>query len=104
MLTEHIIHIPLFTNDRKGLTSYHLRFKQTLCALFGGYTVTQCEGGWVDPNSSTLYEEEMLRFVTAFDDNDEKLEQAFLDLANEAKRECEQEAIYIVLNGEVRFI
>jgi len=91
--TEFIIHLVKQDNNGIDLSATNERFLRTIAQAFGGFTVTEARGGWVNPDGK-LFDEPMLRVTIASENTPEqsgKLKQIALNYKSDAN----QEAVYI---------
>lgn len=107
-MQENVIHLMKTDNQGNDIAELNDRFIRNVCRVFGGATVTEGKGLWYS-DTGIKFEDNILRVVTAFDpsassDGLVNNRQHFEHLANLYKEEAKQEAVYIVIAGEVSFI
>ena len=88
-MREARIILPTIGNDGSDLTDCHAALQSTLCATFGGFTVTQGQGGWRD--GSTVYMDSVAVYDVASDATEEnraKLESLALFYGHMASQHC----------------
>lgn len=95
-------------NQGNDLSELNERYIQKICRLFGGATIAEGKGLWYS-DTGVKFEDNILRVVTAFDpsascDNLDNNRQHFENLAYQYMKEANQESVYIVLGGYVKFI
>lgn len=103
MINEFAIHLVNRDNQGKDLSGLNNLTLQTIARAFGGFTVTEARGGWIN-NEGKLYDEPVLRVLIACEntpENSGKLKQIALNY----KAEAGQEAVYIkAFDGAVLFV
>ena len=101
MMKEAKIILPIANNSGESIDVLHNRLKKALCRLFGGYTATASNGGWMSPDG-TLYEEPGVVYTVAMDSaGNGRLRVIAQALALLASQEC----IYVqYTSGQVVFI
>lgn len=90
------ITIPTEDNEGQPLTFVHLALKRELATSFGGYTSFETGGGWIDPETKKLVEEDGTTYQVAF-----PLERMgeIVSLAHQAGRMAKQKAVFYVIDG-----
>lgn len=86
--------------DLDGAEAVHQLFRRSVALHFGGYTVTQGVGGWVDPRGALVEEPVAIYDIAVADHKD--VTQDDIDIVNfamGAARELKQEAVYVRLFG-----
>lgn len=101
-IVENVMHIPLNDNDGKSLRSLIEAFERVVLGAYGGFTSHNASGAWMSPEGK-VYAEPMLRYVVAFDVEDKKLADFWLDIARLSAKVMRQECIYVTLDGAVHF-
>lgn len=100
------INLPLLSNEGKSLVGVHETLQRDLCTLFGGYTVTEGQGAWMDKGK--LYAEPVAVYQVAIPFKDWTEQEASRNkvrmLADRAGKAAEQIAMFVVIDGEVEFI
>jgi len=77
---------------------------KTMCKHFGGVTVTETIGAWLDSND-TLVQEKGYRFESLTDEIDEtKLQKLGLTIAEIARTTFRQEAVVLEVNDKHMFV
>lgn len=103
MKTEFVIHLMVSDNNHHDLTNLNNKTLVSIAKAFGGFTVTEGRGGWVNEEGK-LFDEAILRVTIAADntpENSGKLKQIALNY----KQEANQEAVYIrAMDGAVLFV
>ena len=93
--------LPKTDNDGNSLVWQHEQYQKAFCAIYGGYTSYEVQGGWMN-DEGKLYRDESIAYHIAMDDMGTIKLRA---LAQAAAHELKQECIFIVLpNGNVEFI
>jgi Protein of unknown function (DUF3574) len=102
-MKEAFIHLVKNDNQGRDLTDLNQSYLTLIAQTFGGFTVTEARGGWINPDGK-LYDEPVLRVSIAMADTketNEKLKQ----IATAYKALANQEAVYTVdTKGDVYFI
>lgn len=100
---EFAIHLVQFDNQGQSLESLNNKTLMIVAKTFGGFTVTEGRGGWVN-ESGRLFDEPILRVTIACEntpENSGKLKQ----IAINYKEAASQEAVYIRgYNNQVTFV
>lgn len=101
-IIENVMHIPLDDNEGNSLRDCIKGFERAVLGAYGGFTVSEVSGAWMSPEGK-VYVEPMLRYIVAFDVEDKKLADFWLDLARWSAMTMKQECIYVTLDGAVHF-
>lgn len=103
MKTEFVIHLMVSDNNHHDLTNLNNKTLVSISKAFGGFTVTEGRGGWVNEEGK-LFDESILRVTVAADntpENSGKLKQIALNY----KQEANQEAVYLrAMDNTVLFV
>lgn len=91
------INLPLFDNDGASLASVHENLQRDLCTIFGGYTVTEGQGAWMD--GGKLYAEPVAIYQVAYDHR-VTADQSVIDAAQHYGRAAKQIAVFYVIDGK----
>lgn len=89
MKTSTII-LPVLDNNLKPLHKLHDWLEIEICKTFGGCTVTEGTGLWINPNGK-LYKEKVKQYdigMADLNDGMAKLRLIARELAEKAKQEC----------------
>jgi hypothetical protein len=102
-MTEAKIILPVVDNDGHSL-KYKLReVEARIFDLFGGFTRTQAEGAWCDPDTGESNFETVNVYVIAGKWDDAQV-LALINLAAGASKEMNQICVYVCVKGEVYFV
>jgi hypothetical protein len=99
MLKEATVILP----DNAEYDAHLLTFQHELATIFGGYTVTKGEGGWVSPRGDHV--RDLVRVYTVAMADSEANADVLEEIALRYGRQLGQEAVYIRFpNGNVDII
>jgi hypothetical protein len=95
-LREALVILPDSKNDKP----IHATLKRELCNVFGGYTATPCQGGWVNPQGELIEDYGTAYSVAMLDSEANRA--VFKEIANTIGKLAKQQAMYVrYANGEV---
>lgn len=103
-MEEAHIHLPLWDNDRRPLVDQRRQVLDMILGHFGGYTVTEGQGAWRDPETGRVYTAPVKRVTVAADWNDARNTRSLLSLARFAAIHLRQECIYLAFPSGVQFV
>ncbi len=91
--------LPKMTNDNKKID--YSKILTSACNVFGGYTLRECSGGWVDNN--TLYTDESNELEILHEGLNEDMKNTVEEILNFlfSEEEAGQLAVYANNNNEV---
>lgn len=102
-MKESVLKIPTHDNDGNALDSILESVLHDVCSQFGGFSLRQVIGGWINEQGK-LYRETVNDVVIAMVDNADN-DRKLLELAARVKIEAMQEAVYVKLaSGTVKII
>ena len=102
-MTEAKIILPVVDDEGHSL-EYKVRGAETrILDLFGGFTRTQAEGAWCDPDTGESYFETVNVYVIAGKWDDVQV-LALINLAATTAKEMNQVCVYVCVKGEVYFV
>lgn len=90
--------VPSEDNEGQSLAAVHSTFKRELCAAFGGYTSFETGGGWVDPATNELYEEDGTTYQVAIEATSNAVD-LFRAMVLSVGRSAGQKAMFYVIDG-----
>jgi hypothetical protein len=102
-MTEAKIILPVVDNDGHSLEHKVREVEARILDLFGGFTRTQAEGAWCDPDTGESYFETVNVYVIAGKWDDARVS-ALINLAATAAKEMNQACVYVCVRGEVYFV
>ncbi len=95
------INLPVLDNNGAGMVHVHEKLQRDLCAAFGGYTVTEAQGAWMDKGK--LYAEPVMVYQVAYEPNSTAVSQLKAE-ARHIGAMAKQIAIFIVIDGEAEIL
>lgn len=95
------INLPVFDNNGVNLDDVHANLANNLCVVFGGFTVWQARGAWVDDGK--LYQEDVKVYQVAYEP-DHVARNNLRALTIRAGKEARQIAMFLVIDGETEII
>lgn len=101
---ENVLIVP--KQDSNGVPTSPMFFsiiKTLLASAFGGYTVSDCVGGWVDPEGK-LIEEQVWKVAVSFHYNDDALSDTFFQIAEQVKDTLKQNCVYVRLGDHTYLV
>lgn len=99
-MTRYTLHVPLATNAGRHLGDLHHTLEDVLVNQFGGFTLIYGRGGWRG-DKVTITEDVVLYMI---DTEDTGIADVVLRrIAEDIKREAEQEAVYLTAQDEEGF-
>lgn len=105
MKREAMLICPKMDNAGNSLEAVRKHLVKELCKAFGGATVSEAQGAWVDPNSGELYDEPVWQIVSAVDVDDLIAEMKLRSLAHWLCDAAQQLAVYLrQASGEVEIV
>jgi hypothetical protein len=96
------LNLPVFGNDGVNLDAVHNALSVDLCQFFGGFTVTQGRGAWVD--AGKLYHEDVKVYQIAFDANADGVADLLRAIARDYGKAANQIAMFLVIDGAAEII
>ncbi len=91
------LNFPKHDNQGASLDALALELRKALCKVAGGFTMAPDQvGGWIDPDTGTLYLEPVDSYRVAFHGEHTRL----VALALEYGRRADQKAVYVEIDGE----
>jgi len=95
------IYVPSSRHPNLKEVTYEI--KETFSSMFGGYTVQDVTGGWVNRRGELV--EEPIQIIYIYHGETEFiLEELMESLALNVKEKLQQEAVMIVIDGKQEFI
>lgn len=64
-MREGRIILPVFSNAGKDMDGLHTKLQDALVAAFGGFTATQGDGGWFNPTTRKVQQEDVVVYDVA---------------------------------------
>lgn len=95
------INLPVLDNNGAGMVHVHEKLQRDLCAAFGGYTVTEAQGAWMDKGK--LYAEPVMVYQVAYDPRIIPVD-LLREMAQFTGKAAKQIAIFIVIDGEAEIL
>lgn len=95
------INLPTFDNAGVHLDAVHAELHRDLCDVFGGFTVTDGRGAWVD--NGKLYFEAVKVYQIAYEPGAAN-ELAIRNIAVRIGRRAKQVAIFYAIDGEAKIV
>jgi hypothetical protein len=94
MLREGLVICPQTNNHGLPLTKLRDEAAIDLAKTFGGCTIVEAHGAWINPDGK-LYSEPVWQLIAAYDPNNVDGDEALKAVARKIGIEGEQEAVYI---------
>lgn len=95
------INLPTLDNNGAGIVHAHEKLQKGLCQAFGGYTVTEGQGAWMD--NGKLYAEPVMVYQAAYDPHTIPAD-LLREMAQFTGKDAKQIAMFIVIDGEAEII
>lgn len=96
--------LPKFDNDGVSLEAENKTVLVGIASDFGGFTLTEGRGAWVD-NGKLYYDESLIVDIAYNGDNPTEFVQNVRDVAEEVKTSHRQQAVYVhFCEADIRFI
>jgi hypothetical protein len=95
------INLPVLDNNGAGMVHVHEKLQRDLCTIFGGYTVTEAQGAWMDKGK--LYAEPVMVYQVAYEPNASERQKIRM-VADRAGKAAKQIAMFVVLDGEAEIV
>lgn len=93
-MREGRIILPVFNNAGKDLDTLHTQVQDALVAAFGGFTASQCWGGWFNPTTRKTQKEDVVCYEVAGEEGYST--NVLLDsIADFILRESDQYSVYL---------
>lgn len=96
------INLPILDNNGAGINAVHDALQLDLCNFFGGFTVFEGRGAWVD--NGKLYQEPVMVYQVAFDPNADGVADLLRAIARDYGKAGKQIAMFLVIDGEAEII
>lgn len=94
MHREGRIILPVFGNAGQDLDGLHTNVQDALIAAFGGFTASQCWGGWFNPTTMQTQKEDVVCYEVAAEEGETA--HVLLDsIADMILRESDQYSVYL---------
>ncbi len=104
-MREGLIAVPKFDNSGNSLAFLAESLMASLAKHFGGVTVIDAIGCWVDPQTGKLYREPVTQVITAYDPSCPAHDDFLRGAAKQIGEAGEQLAMYVrYASGEVEII
>ena len=98
------LNLPVNLNNGAPADAAHAYIAGSLAGIFGGFTSWDGQGAWND-NSGKLYAEPVRVYQVAYAaDPDLRAADTLRMLARDFKRQADQIAVFIIIDGESEFI
>jgi hypothetical protein len=97
------INLPITGNNGESLNVVHFEIKRDLCEHFGGYTVTEGQGGWINGDGE-LIAEPVAVYQVAYDESKRAAPGIIASIACAAGKTAGQDAMFFVIDGEAEIV
>lgn len=99
-MREALIILPIQGNDGTDLSAAHAALAKDICRTFGGATISEARGMWIDP-TGRLFDEPVRQYAVACEDNAASVA-ALRGMADGIGRVARQQSMYLRLpSGDV---